>query len=46
MSVAAQPLTDDDAAVSPWWIRRVLIVLSLVFRAHPKPIMVDVDHDA
>ena len=31
MSVAAQPLTDDDAVVSPWWIRRVLIVLSLVF---------------
>jgi hypothetical protein len=46
MSVAVQALTDDDALFSPWWIRRVLIVLSLVFRAHSKPIVVDVDHDA
>ena len=27
MNDAAQPLTDDDTALSPWWIRTILIVM-------------------
>jgi nitric oxide reductase subunit B len=32
-SVAAQPLTEDDADLSPWWLRSVLIVLAVGFTA-------------
>jgi nitric oxide reductase subunit B len=31
MSIAAQPLTDDDGPLSPWWLRGVLIVMALGF---------------
>ena len=31
MNVAAQPLTEDDGPLSPWWIRAVLIVMVLGF---------------
>ncbi len=31
MSVAAQPLTPDDPALSAWWLRTVLIVIVLGF---------------
>ena len=31
MSVAAQPLTDDDSSLSPWWIRGMLIVMAIGF---------------
>ena len=31
MSIAAQPLTEDDGPLSPWWIRAVLIVMLLGF---------------
>ncbi len=31
MSVAAQPLTTEDSALSPWWLRTVLIVMMLGF---------------
>ncbi len=31
MSVAAQPLTEDNAALSPWWLRAVLIIMVLGF---------------
>lgn len=31
MSVAAQPLTTEDSALSPWWLRTVLIVMVLGF---------------
>lgn len=31
MSDAAQPLTEDDGPLSPWWIRSVLIVMALGF---------------
>ncbi|MFA5924075.1 MAG: hypothetical protein WC856_22760 [Methylococcaceae bacterium] len=31
MSVAAQPLTSEDPALSPWWLRTVLIVMVLGF---------------
>ena len=31
MSVAAQPLTEDDGPLSPWWIRTILIVMVLGF---------------
>ena len=31
MSIAAQPLTDDDGPLSPWWLRSVLIVMVLGF---------------
>jgi nitric oxide reductase subunit B len=31
MNVAAQPLVDDDEALSPWWIRGMLIVMALGF---------------
>ena len=31
MSVAAQPLTDDDGPLSPWWIRGMLIVMAIGF---------------
>ncbi len=31
MSVAAQPLTEDDDPLSPWWIRAVLMVMALGF---------------
>ena len=31
MSVAAQPLTEDDGPLSPWWIRSVLIVMAFGF---------------
>ncbi|MEO6798691.1 MAG: cbb3-type cytochrome c oxidase subunit I [Rhodanobacter sp.] len=27
MNDAAQPLTDDDTALSPWWLRTILIVM-------------------
>ena len=33
MSVAAQPLTADDADLSPWWLRSVAIVMVLGFAA-------------
>lgn len=32
-SIAAQPLTEDDADLSPWWLRTVLIVLITGFAA-------------
>ncbi|GJL63204.1 MAG: nitric oxide reductase [Nitrospirales bacterium] len=31
MSNAAQPLTEDDGPLSPWWLRSVLIVMVLGF---------------
>ncbi|MEO8305418.1 MAG: cbb3-type cytochrome c oxidase subunit I [Betaproteobacteria bacterium] len=31
MVTAAQPLTDDDPALSPWWVRSVLIVMVIGF---------------
>ncbi len=31
MSEAAQPLTEDDGPLSPWWIRTILIVMGLGF---------------
>ncbi len=31
MSVAAQPLTPEDPALSPWWLRTMLIVMVLGF---------------
>ena len=31
MAVAAQPLSQDDGALSPWWIRSMLIVMVLGF---------------
>ena len=31
MSIAAQPLTEDDGPLSPWWMRAVLIVMVLGF---------------
>ncbi len=31
MSVAAQPLSEDDGPLSPWWIRTILIVMVLGF---------------
>ena len=31
MSIAAQPLTADDADLSPWWLRTVAIVMVLGF---------------
>src|SRR6187200_2546686 len=31
MSEAAQPLTEDDGQLSPWWIRTILIVMVLGF---------------
>ncbi|MGZ8952653.1 MAG: nitric-oxide reductase large subunit [Methylobacter sp.] len=31
MSVASQPLTSEDSALSPWWLRTVLIVMVLGF---------------
>lgn len=31
MSVAAQPLTSEDSALSPWWLRTALIVMVLGF---------------
>jgi len=31
MSVAAQPLPTEDSALSPWWLRTVLIVMVLGF---------------
>lgn len=31
MSIAAQPLTQDDGPLSPWWMRAVLIVMVLGF---------------
>ncbi|CAA9889633.1 Nitric-oxide reductase large subunit (fragment) [Candidatus Methylobacter favarea] len=31
MSIAAQPLTSVDSALSPWWLRTVLIVMVLGF---------------
>jgi len=31
MSIAAQPLVEDDGPLSPWWLRSVLIVMALGF---------------
>lgn len=31
MNVVAQPLTSEDSALSPWWLRTVLIVMVLGF---------------
>jgi nitric oxide reductase subunit B len=31
MSVAVQPLTEDDGPLSPWWIRAIVIVMALGF---------------
>jgi nitric oxide reductase subunit B len=31
MIVAAQPLTSEDSALSPWWLRTVAIVMILGF---------------
>ena len=31
MSIAAQPLTDDDGPLSPWWMRGMLIVMVIGF---------------
>ncbi len=31
MNIAAQPLTEDDPSLSPWWLRGVLIVMVLGF---------------
>lgn len=31
MSAAAQPLIKDDAPLSPWWIRSILIVMAIGF---------------
>jgi len=31
MSAAAQPLIEKDAALSPWWIRSILIVMAIGF---------------
>ena len=31
MSVAAQPVTEADGPLSPWWVRGVLIVMVLGF---------------
>ena len=31
MTVAAQPIADDDGPLSPWWMRAVLIVMVLGF---------------
>ncbi len=31
MSLGAQPLTEDDGPLSPWWIRSILIVMLLGF---------------
>lgn len=31
MSVAAQPLTEDDPELSPWWLRAIFIVLAVGF---------------
>lgn len=31
MSIAAQPVTEDDGPLSPWWIRGVVIVMVLGF---------------
>ncbi len=31
MSSAAQPLTDDEAPLSPWWIRGMLIAMAIGF---------------
>ena len=30
-SIAAQPVTEDDGPLSPWWIRAVVIVMTLGF---------------
>ena len=32
MNAAAQPLSTDDAGLSPWWLRSLLIVMVLGFR--------------
>jgi len=31
MTDAAQPLTEDDGPLSPWWIRAILIVMLIGF---------------
>jgi nitric oxide reductase subunit B len=31
VSDAAQPLTEDDGPLSPWWVRAVVIVMVLGF---------------
>src|SRR5690348_12006296 len=31
MNEAAQPLTDDDTELSPWWLRAVVIVMVIGF---------------
>lgn len=31
MSLAAQPLTDDDGPLSPWWLRTIAVVMLLGF---------------
>jgi len=31
MSVAAQPLTEDDGPLSPWWLRTIAVVMLLGF---------------
>jgi nitric oxide reductase subunit B len=31
MSIAAQPITNDDEPLSPWWIRTILLVMILGF---------------
>jgi nitric oxide reductase subunit B len=31
MSIAAQPITDDDGPLSPWWIRTIVLVMILGF---------------
>lgn len=31
MTVAAQPLSEDDSPLSPWWIRGILIVMAIGF---------------
>jgi nitric oxide reductase subunit B len=31
MSVAAQPLTQDDGPLSPWWLRTIVVVMVLGF---------------
>ena len=33
MSIAAQPLTEDDPALSPWWLRTMSIVMVVGFAA-------------
>ena len=31
MTAAAQPLSEDDGPLSPWWIRSILIVMAVGF---------------